>query len=159
MASKYEALKTKLANWKEKGQETLGSVLQTVEVGGTAFAFGFMRGKMGDTNGDLDVVGVPASLGTGILMHGLGFMGVFGKHSEHAHNVGDGAIAEYAAVQGMRMGRARSDVAPGTKTIAGQRAAGRLPVGGQTHNPFGARTGSFGGFNRNAVANPFVRAA
>lgn len=158
MASKYEALKARMASWKEKGQETLGSVLQTVEVGGAAFAFGFMRGKMGDANGDLDVVGVPASLGSGIAFHALGFLGVFGKHSDHAHNLGDGAIAEYAAVQGMRMGAARSDFA-GQRRIAGQRAAGRLPVGGQTQNPFGARTGAFGGFNRQAAANPFVRTA
>lgn len=150
--SKYEKLKARMATWKEKGQETLGSVLQTVEVGGTAFAFGFMRGKMGDQNGDLDVVGVPASLGAGLALHGLGFLGVFGKHSEHAHNLGDGAIAEYGAVQGMRMGAARSDFS-GQRRIAGQRrGAAGLPQA----NPFANRNG-FSGFARSNVANPFVR--
>lgn len=154
--SKYEKLKARMASWKEKGQETLGNVLQTVEVGGTAFAFGFMRGKMGDQNGDLDVVGVPASLGSAVALHGLGFLGVFGKHSEHAHNLGDGALAEYAAVQGMKLGASKSTDFAGQKRIAGQRrTVSGLP--GNTANPFSQR-GSFGGFARNSVANPFVRA-
>jgi hypothetical protein len=137
----YEKLKARVASMKEKGQEALGHVLQTVEVGGTAFAFGFMRGKMGDQNGDLDVVGVPASLGTGAAMHVLGFLGIFGKHSEHAHNIGDGALAEYGAVAGMRLGAEKSDFA-GQRRIAGRRGvAGSLNGGGmnpfQQRNPFG----------------------
>lgn len=147
MASKYEALKARWASWKEKGQEQLGHVLQTAEVGATAFGFGFMRGKMGDQEGNLDVAGMPASLTTGVVMHGLGFMGVFGKHSEHAHNIGDGAIAEYAAVQGMRMGAARSDFS-GQRRIAGRSAGGRNPLSGKT---------GFSGFTR-SVQNPFVAA-
>lgn len=150
MASKYEALKQRWANWKEKGQEQLGHVLQTAEVGATAFGFGFMRGKMGDAEGNLDVAGMPASLATGVVMHGLGFMGVFGKHSEHAHNIGDGALAEYAAVQGMRMGAARSADFSGQRRIAGRGNGARNPLSGKT---------GFGGFTRQNVANPFVRAA
>lgn len=154
MTSKYERLKARVETLKEKGQEAIGSVLQTAEVAGTAFAFGFMRGKMADVEGNLDVVGIPASLGASIALHGLGFLGVFGKHSEHAHNLGDGAIAEYAAVAGMRMGNARSDN-PSTKRIAGQ--SGRRPaVGGA--NPFANKSG-FGGFARQNVQNPFARAA
>lgn len=154
MTSKYERLKARVETLKEKGQEALGSVLQSAEVGGAAFAFGFMRGKMADTDGNLDVVGIPASLGASIALHGLGFLGVFGKHSEHAHNLGDGALAEYAAVAGMRMGNERSDN-PGTKRIAGMN--GRRPaIGGS--NPFAQRNG-FGGFARSNVQNPFARAA
>lgn len=151
MTTKYEALKNRIASWKEKGAEQAGHAFQAVEVGATAFGFGFLRGKMGDANGDLDVVGVPASLGTSIVLHGLGFMGVFGKHSEHVHNVADGALAEYAAVQGMRMG-AQSSANPGTKRIAGHRVAG-LPG----MNPFQQRASA--GFSRGGVANPFVRVA
>lgn len=154
MTTKYEALKARIASWKEKGQEQMGHALQAVEVGATAFGFGFLRGKMGDANGDLDIAGIPASLGTAIGMHALGFMGVFGKHSEHAHNVADGALAEYAAVQGMRMGAARSTDFNGQKRIAGRRHVSGLP-GGQ--NPFAQRN-NMGGFTR-SVANPFVRAA
>jgi len=153
MATKYEALKAKMANWREKGQEQLGHALQAVEVGGTAFAFGFARGKMADADGNLDVAGIPASLGAAIGMHALGFMGVFGKHDEHAHNIADGALAEYAAVQGMRMGVARSD-SPGNKRIAGRRSVAGLPQG---QNPF-AQQNRAGAFSRQ-VANPFVRAA
>ncbi len=143
MASKYEALKARIASWKEKGQEQMGHALQAVEVGATAFGFGFLRGKMSDANGDLDVAGIPASLGTSIALHGLGFMNVFGKHSEHAHNIADGALAEYAAVQGMRMGAARSDN-PGTKRIAGRRTVAGL---GANQNPF-AQNNRMGSFTR-----------
>ncbi len=152
MATKYEALKARIASWKEKGQEQMGHMLQAVEIGATAFGFGFMRGKMGDENGELDVAGIPASLGSAIALHVLGFAGVFGKHGEHAHNIGDGALAEYAAVQGMRMGAARSD-------FSGKRIAGRRNrvAGALNQNPF-AQQNNFGGFARN-TANPFVRAA
>ncbi len=151
MTTKFEKLKQRVANLREQGQEQLGHVLQTAEVGATAFAFGFMRGKMGDQDGNLDVVGIPASLGASVAMHGLGFLGVFGKHSEHAHNLGDGALSEYAAVQGMRMGAARSDFA-GSRRIAGQRRVAGLNSG----NPFAQRSNGFAGFARPA-ANPYVR--
>jgi hypothetical protein len=149
-SSKLEAFKARLATMREKGQEQIGHAFQAVEVAGTAFAFGFARGKMGDENGDLDVLGIPASGAAFLGLHALGFLGVFGKHAEHVHNVADGAGAEYAAVAGMRMGAARSDFS-GQRRIAGsrRRVAGSLPMGQRS---------SFGGFARNAVANPYVRA-
>lgn len=152
MTTKYEALKARIASWKEKGQEQAGHVFQALEVGGTSFGFGFLRGKMGDEDGNLDVAGIPASLGASIALHGLGFLNVFGKHSEHAHNVADGALAEYAAVQGMRLGASKSSN-PGTKRIAGRRSVAGLPQG---QNPFAQRN-TMGGFAR-TVSNPFVRA-
>jgi len=154
MASKYEALKSRMAAWREKGQEQLGHVLQTAEIGAVSFGFGFARGKMGDQDGNLDVAGMPASLAAAVLGHGLGFMGVFGKHDEHAHNLADGALAEYAAVAGMRMGAARSTDFQGQKRIAGRRTVAGLP--GQ--NPFSQQRSGMGNFTRN-VSNPFVRAA
>lgn len=153
MASKYEALKQRMASWREKGQEQLGHVLQSAEIGATAFGFGFARGKMGDQDGNLDVAGMPVSLTAAVVGHGLGFMGVFGKHSEHAHNLADGALAEYSAVAGMRMGAARSTDFQGQKRIAGRRSVAGLPQG---QNPFAQRQGA-SSFSRN-VANPFVRA-
>lgn len=153
--SKYEKLKARVANMKEKGQEALGSVLQSAEVGGSAFAFGYMRGRMGDDNGEFDVVGIPASLGAAVAFHGMGFLGLFGKHSEHAHNLGDGALAEYAAVAGMRMGNAKSSN-PGVKRIAGTSGGRRPAIAGS--NPF-AQNNGFSGFARGNIQNPFVRAA
>jgi hypothetical protein len=157
MTTKYEALKNRIASWKEKGQEQMGHALQAVEVGATAFGFGFMRGKMGDANGDLDIAGVPASLGAAIALHGLGFMNVFGKHSEHAHNIADGALAEYASVQGMRMGAARSTDFAGQRRIAGRSRVAGLPSM-QQQNPFAQRAG-MAGFARSNIQNPFVRQA
>lgn len=154
MASKFEALKARFANMREKGQEQLGHVLQTAEIGAASFGFAFARGKMGDENGDLDVAGIPVSLGAAVALHGLGFMGVFGKHDEHAHNLGDGALAEYATVQGLRMGAARSTNFAGQRRIAGRRSVAGLPAG---QNPF-AQYNRAGGFARN-IANPYVSRA
>jgi hypothetical protein len=139
MASKYEALKQRMASWREKGQEQLGHVLQTAEIG--------------DQDGNRDVMGMPASLAAAVVGHGLGFMGVFGKHSEHAHNLADGALAEYAVVQGMRLGASKSSEFSGQRRIAGRRSVAGLP-GNQ--NPFAQRN-NMGNFTR--AANPFVRAA
>lgn len=151
--SKYEKLKARMKNMTEKGQEMLGDVLQSAEIGATAFGFGFARGKMGDQNGDLDVFGVPASAGAAIVGHLLAFSGVFGKHSEHAHNIADGALAEYTAVVGMRLGAARSDFAS-QKRIAGRRNVAGL---GGRQDPFAQGRSNFD-FARNRVQNPFVRA-
>lgn len=146
MTTKYEALKARWANMKEKGAEQLGYALGAAEVAATAFGFGFMRGKMGDADGNLDVMGMPASLVAGVAMHGLGFMGVFGKHQEHAHNLANGALAEYCVVQGARMGAARSDF-NGQRRIAGR--SGARP---------GLNQGRVG-FTRANIQNPFAARA
>lgn len=155
MASKYEALRQRMASWREKGQEQLGHVLQSAEIGATAFGFAFIRGKMGDADGNLDVVGMPASLAAAIAGHGLGFMGVFGKHSEHAHNLADGALAEYAVVQGMRLGASKSADFSGQRRIAGRRSVAGL---NGNQNPFAQRN-NMGNFTRANVSNPFVARA
>lgn len=133
---------SRLGKMREKSEEMLGQVLQTTEVVGTGFLFSYLRGRMGDAEGELDVAGVPVSLGSGLAFHVLGFTGVFGKYAEHAHNLGDGALVEYAVVQGMRLG-AEGGSHAGTRRIAatryGQHSWGR-PVnefqGGQAH-PWG----------------------
>jgi len=128
-----ERLKARANSMKEKATETMGQVLQTAEIGGTAFVFGYLRGRMGDDNGDLVVAGVPVGLGTGILLHLAGFAGLFGKHDEHAHNLGDGAVSEYLAVLAMRMGAESNDQFKGKRRIAGQPQARNLNGG----SPFG----------------------
>lgn len=101
---KAQRAAARLSRMREKSEEMLGQVLQTSEVVGTGFMFAFLRGRMGDAEGELNLAGVPVSLGAGIGFHLLGFTGVFGKYAEHAHNLGDGALTEYGVVQGMRLG-------------------------------------------------------
>lgn len=95
-----ERMQRRFENAKEKGEEVVGSVVQTAEVGATAFAFGYARGRYGETN----VMGVPIDLGAGAATHLGAFFGLFGKYAEHAHNLADGAIAEYLAVKGAIVG-------------------------------------------------------
>lgn len=101
MASKLQNLKNRLSRMREKGEETIGQVVQTVEVTGTAGLLSYMRGRAGEVGADgskeLMVASVPISLGVGLVAHVMGFAGVAGKYREHLHNVGDGALAGYVA--------------------------------------------------------------
>lgn len=94
---------------KKEAQVAMGHALQTVEVGGTAFALAYARGRMGTVDEEtgqieLNLLGIPVGVVGGVAMHGLAFAGALGEYSEHAHNIGDGMIAEYAAITGFRIG-------------------------------------------------------
>lgn len=111
-----EALMSRLAKIREQSTETVGTVLQTAEVAGAAAAFSWANGRYGDLDpkaGNFDpqknVMGVPVDLAGAVLLHGLSFTGMLGKHKEHGHNLGDGALASYACRTAMTMGlRAKS---------------------------------------------------
>jgi hypothetical protein len=102
--------------WKEKGEAVLGHVIQTVEVCLMTFGFGLSQGRYGAT----DVLGVPIELGSGVVMHLLGFFNVFGKHADHAHNIGDGALGAYFHTLGVGIGdQWRTEAAATAPTTAG----------------------------------------
>ncbi len=134
---KLANLRARLSKMREKGQETVAQVMQTAEIGGASFGLAYVRGRNADAEGDLDVFGVPASLLVAATAHVLGFAGVAGKFDEHLHNVGDGALAEYAAFVGSKMG---SQAANGYQSLGSRPHSlrGGLPPGagwGQTVNP------------------------
>jgi len=83
----------------EKADEAVGTVVQTAEVGLTAFGFGWAKGRYGS----VELMGVPADLLGGLVLHGLGFVSG-GRYHEHLHNLGDGAIASYATTLGFGIG-------------------------------------------------------
>lgn len=95
-----DRFKAQVDNLRERSQEAIGQVVQTLEVGIVSFGFGFARGRWGG----VDVVGVPADLGAGILAHLGGYMGFGGKNAEHLHNLGDGALASYLNTLGAGIG-------------------------------------------------------
>lgn len=137
LRSSLQRMRARAENMKEKAEEALGTAIQTVEVGGTSFLFAYLRGRMGDENGDLNVVGIPASLGTGVAMHLVGFLGGFGKYADHAHNIGDGAIAEYAVTMGVRIGadaKVEAGTTQGRRRRPRQLAPG-MPVGTPWESP------------------------
>lgn len=83
---------------------TVRTVVQTTEVAGTAFLFGFLHGRKG---GMPETAKVPWDLGTAALMHVLGFAGV-GEDQDapwHLHNVGNGALSYYTGSMGAQIGQ------------------------------------------------------
>lgn len=103
-----ESAKNRLRRGKEKAEEMAGQVLQTVEVAGSAFALGYARGRLSGDDGEWKMAGVDPELLAGVAFHGLGFLGLFGKYSEHVHNVGDGSLAAYAALKGIDLGASKN---------------------------------------------------
>lgn len=119
----------RLEKYREAAKETMMQVLSAAEVGGTAFGFGWLKGRYGDT----DVVGVPVDAGTAAVLHVLGFSGIMGRDlSKHAHNVANGALGSYLSDTGRKIGDKMAQEA-GDKTsgyaIGGRRAKQALPQG------------------------------
>ncbi len=121
IAHKFQAMKNRVDGIKEKAEETMGQVLQTAEIAAGAGGFAYLNARMGDIkNGnptpELSVMGLPADLGTAVALHGLAFSGSLGKHKEHAHNLGDGALASYITRVGLRLGATARAKNPRTST-------------------------------------------
>ncbi len=95
---KYTSAKSRLANVQKSAQKIVGTVVQTTEVTGTAFGFGIINGRWGSP----EILGMPVDLAVGAGMHLLAFLDIA---EEHAHNIGDGALASYTASLGAGIGR------------------------------------------------------
>lgn len=102
-ASRYEALKNKVAGIRKKAEHVTEKFVRTVEVSGASFAMGVANGRSNDPEG-VNVAGVPVDLGAGVALEILGYLGAAGKHSDHLNNLGDGCLAHYAAVLGRGVG-------------------------------------------------------
>ena len=95
-------LAARVERQKEKGEAAMGQALGLAEIGGAAFLAGYANAKYG-TGGEYTVKGVPADLLAGLALHAAAFAGFTGKHSEHAHNLANGAISAYAVRMGQHM--------------------------------------------------------
>lgn len=97
---KLNRARAQVATIREKSAEAIGTIVQTFEVGGTAFGVGFMQGRWGS----IELAGVPVEFIAGLGLHVLAFLGGAGRYAEHVHNVGDGALAGYATKLGQGFG-------------------------------------------------------
>lgn len=150
------SLKAKLSNARARAakarEETTAAVaqaLQAVEVSGTAFGLAYARGRFGDEEGELAVMGMPVGLLAGIGGHAVAFLGIAGEYSEHIHNISDGALAEYAVQQGQSIGMQH-------KIEAESSTEGRIGAARRgTHRGLGA--GMPRGFSRHNPAAAYAR--
>jgi len=123
-----ERAKARVAKMQAKAAETMGIALGAMEVSGTAFGFGYARGRFADEQGAFEIMGIPPDLLAGVALHGLGFLGGFGRYSEHAHHMANGALASYLTTQGVKFGvEGRS--APLSRPVVGAGARGSLGAG------------------------------
>jgi hypothetical protein len=102
---------------KEHANEAVDRIVQTVEVGSTAFAFGIANGRFGG----VEVLGVPLDALASFGMHSLAF---FGVATDHLHNFGDGAMASYLTTTGAGIGRAMAVRAGAAAPMQQKTAAG-----------------------------------
>ena len=125
-----ERAKTSAARLKEKATETMGIALGAMEVSGASFGFGYARGRFATADGEFAVMGVPPDLLAGVALHGLGFLGAFGKkYSEHAHNLANGALASFLSTKGVQFGIEGRKEPLRRPVVGGAGAASRLSSG------------------------------
>ena len=88
-----------------RGEAAMGHLLQSGEVVASAFGMGYLNGKKpaAGKNHHEFVENVPTDLASGLTLHVLNILGMFGKYGEHAANLGDGCLAAYAARLGLEV--------------------------------------------------------
>jgi hypothetical protein len=93
---------------KVKAEEAIGTAVTSGETVGAAFIAAYARGRMGEQTGPnagrLLVGSVDGDLLAGLGMHAVGFV-VSEKIADHAHALGNGALACYGAFKGFEFGR------------------------------------------------------
>ncbi len=99
LKSRYEGMQKRVQNIKKDAEEKVMIVVQTAEIGTSAFAFGLINGRWNRP----EVVGVPVDALAGLCFHTAGFL-VDSNAGQHMHNLGDGAVASYVAGLGLGVG-------------------------------------------------------
>lgn len=119
-----EKFRSRYARVKEVAEAKMAVGIAAVEVTATAGGFAYLRGRYptededGNSTDDLTVMGLPLNLLTGISLHALGLVGAAGKYAEHAHNIGSGALADYASANLFSMGKKNREEAEKEESAA-----------------------------------------
>ena len=90
---------SKAKNAKKDVEEATERVVQSMEVGASAFGFGLVGGRYGG----FEILGLPGDLAAAIGLHATAVM--VDEGAEHLHNFGDGALAAYLHTLGLGIGR------------------------------------------------------
>lgn len=150
-----ERMKSRMANVAKKAEVAVDAAMTVVEVGGTAFAFGYVNGRYGalpanataNALPEYDIAGVPVDLAAGIVLVGLGLLGGAGKYEEHAVRVGAGALGAWGYRTGYQMGATAYQNSSGTnsRSTTVTSGAGRAIGGGSVRMRTGDRVTEFQG--------------
>jgi hypothetical protein len=107
----YERMSNRIASVRKESEKVIGRGLQVAETAGSSFAWGYANHKWGTVPAsdaaalpEVQLLGLPADLGAGVLMVGAGFFGAFGRYEEHGFNVGAGSIGAFAYRMGAELG-------------------------------------------------------
>lgn len=125
-AHMLETFKKRLGSVKEKAEESVGMVVETVEIAGSAFGMAYANERWGKTvvgtGGEIQVAGLPVDLGGAIALKGLGlYLGASNKQASHMQAIGNGLLASYGVRIGGKLGR--------TAKTKGSTTAGHLGEG------------------------------
>lgn len=104
MKKALERARKTAANVKAKAEGAISTAVTSGETVGGAFLTAYARGRMGGADGRWLVGNVDADLLAGLGLHAIGFI-VEDKYGEHAHAVGNGALACYSTMKGIEFGR------------------------------------------------------
>lgn len=123
---RLHSLKNRIEKIKQSTEKTVEKIVRTGEVSGAAFACGLLNGK----TGGVEIMGVPVELGAGLALNVLSYMNAAGKASDHLGNIGDGALASYAAMEGVKVGAEwarKSNGGSGAGALPATASGGALP--------------------------------
>lgn len=122
LLQRLERMRASAKGMRERADQAVNQVVQTMEVGGTAFGIGLVNGRWGG----VEVLGMPLELLGAGLLH-AGALAVPRVTGDHLHNMADGALAAYLTTLGAGIGREMLAQAPAGSLPAGGAAAGWRP--------------------------------
>lgn len=102
---KIASLQRSTARARAKAGEVAQHTLEMLEITGSAFGFGLLKGYRGETT----IFGVPADLVAGVGLHAFALFGVGGNMENHFRAVGNGALAAYAHTAGAGIGNRQAN--------------------------------------------------
>jgi hypothetical protein len=97
---KADAAMAKLNRSRSKIEEKAGEGFKVVETVGAGLLVGYARGKVGEVQIG---PGIPVDAAIGVGLSLAAFVDLFGKHSEHVHNLANGVLTTCAAFEAIKL--------------------------------------------------------
>lgn len=108
---------------REKSEGIIETAVRSGEIFAVSMGLGYLQGRYGKEGG-VTFLKMPVELATAIGGHAIGFLGLFGKYSDHGHNAGDAGLGVYASTLGRGLGKNAAKKA-GESSTSGDKEDGR----------------------------------